>query len=267
MYGRCLCAPGRSSRWSERWRGWRSRQHSGGEEGMLAGSSRGFRGEYETSWMTGWIIIVWPLVPTCENSLSSFSEMYNVCNQWAWCTEHYELLSISGENKSNIGPIWPHKVVQSGSMKQKVTVSPHLANSTLLNSFIWILFTVIRVTRCLCAFLSDLFLSFRDQVSWHGEDARCPTEDQAEERSTVSGSALSEPTWVGTCKTSPAWGGQEWVTGATHTSASTSRKTSGPLRHAAKVQHLHQYIGPESLTKVQCVTLILHIKVDFIIYS
>lgn len=34
MYGRCLCAP----RLAGRWRGQRSRQHSGEEENLLAGS-------------------------------------------------------------------------------------------------------------------------------------------------------------------------------------------------------------------------------------
>lgn len=76
--------------------------------------------------------------------------------------------------------------------KKKVTLSPHLANSTLLNSSIRILFTVTRVTRCLCTFLSDLFVSFRDQMSRHEADARCPAEDRAEERGAVSCSALPE---------------------------------------------------------------------------
>lgn len=190
--GRCRCAPGRSSRWSERWRGWRSRQHSGEEEGMLAGSWRGFSREYETFWMTGWIIIVWPSVTYLhEHSLSCFFL------QPMGVTHMMSDESIS--SKRNTEPIWPGEVVPSCSMKQKVTVSPHLANSTLLNSSLRILFTVTRVTRCPCAFLSDFLLSFRDQVSWHRADARCPAEDQAEEGGTVSCSALSEPTWAGWC--------------------------------------------------------------------
>lgn len=63
---------------------------------------------------------------------------------------------------SQSDPVRLFKVLQ---LSKKVAVSPHLANSTLLNSSMRILFTVTRVTRCLCAFLSDLFLSFRDQVS------------------------------------------------------------------------------------------------------
>lgn len=115
MYGRCLCAPGRSSRWSERCR---SCQNSGEEEGISAGSWKGFSREHETPWITGWIIIVWPLVPDFEHSLSSFSEMCNVCsycNQWVWCTVHYEILKHVVQIKvtlSQSDPVRLFKVVQ-----------------------------------------------------------------------------------------------------------------------------------------------------------
>lgn len=56
--GRCRCAP----RWSERWTGWRSR--CGEEQGLPTGSWKSCSRGYKTSWMTGWSVIVQPLVNT-----------------------------------------------------------------------------------------------------------------------------------------------------------------------------------------------------------
>lgn len=89
--------------------------------------------------------------------------------------------------------------------------------------------------QCLCAFLSDLFLSFRYQMSWHGADARCPVEVHAEEKGPDSCTALSEPTWACSCKAGLARGWQEWVTAAAHTPVCTSTNSTQVLSQAFKV--------------------------------
>lgn len=93
-----------------------------------------------------------------------------------------------------------------------------------------ILFTVTHVARHPPAFLSDLFVSFRDQMSqWQA--GGCPTEDQA-----GCSPALPEPTWVGGTENSAAQQEQEGVKKRKGTSVSASRWHSGVKQQAAEVR-------------------------------
>lgn len=193
LCGRSRCALGMLSRWWEKGRGRRSRQHTGKEEVILAGHWSGFSKEYTKPWKIGWTVIVWLSVLT-RSQLPNIASLASLT--FTLFSPHViklQQLVVTSRKPDLVGAAW------NSSMKQKVTGSLYPANSTLLNSSMRILFTVICATLYLCAFLSDLFLSFRYQVSWLKADARCPTEDQAEKRGTVSCSALCEATWTSKC--------------------------------------------------------------------
>lgn len=94
-----------------------------------------------------------------------------------------------------------------------------------------ILFTVTRVAYHPSTFLSDLFVSFRDQMSRWQAGGRCPTEDQ-----TGRSSALPEPTWSGSTESTAGQQEQEGVKESQGTSAIASRWHSGVKQQANEVQ-------------------------------
>lgn len=194
LCGRSRCALGTLSRWWEKRRGRRSHQHTGKEEVIPAGHWWGFSKEYTKPWKIGWTVIVWLSVLT-RSQLPNIASLASLTFTlfFPHVIKQQQLVVVTSRQPDLVGAAW------NSSMKQKVTGSLHPANSTLLNSSMRILFTVICATLYLCAFLSDLFLSFRYQVSWLNADARCPTEDQAEKRGAVSCSALREATWTSKC--------------------------------------------------------------------